>query len=559
VGGQRFTASRETISLAAVPSIGRADSVEQRTAPEADATRGLYERHSRQIFNYCVHQLGSREEAEDATQIVFMNAFRALQRGVVPELESAWLFKIANNVILTRRRSSSRRRRVESPGDLDAIQDLLPSRQSDSDELLRLNEALGEMPEQQRKALLLREWQGLSYREIGDELGLSQSAVETLLFRARRTLANGLTEAPKPKKLASRLRGGLDLGSVFAGLKALLSGGAAVKVAVTAAAVATTAVASETQLVRQHLKPEPKAPLVAAAGAVQQPAGSAAARPPALVAVAAARAAAQAAPPVADAGPTLAHDARHRTVHAAASLAAAAAPAPAAAAEQAPAAAEAPAAVPEPAAAVPAPAAQTPAAVPAAVPTTIARSDGDKAVKQDERKPATTTASASTPTPAVAGRSAGDDAVRKDERKTAAAAPVPTTTTSTSAWTSTSTPTATTPAAAAQQPPSVKELLARLKDAKGRSDDRDRQWAPTAPPAPPAAVTTTTPSVPTTTTATTTSPSVTTTTTPAPAPAPPAATTTAAQPPEPVQPSSGGGSGWGRDKDKDRSDRGRRD
>jgi RNA polymerase sigma factor (sigma-70 family) len=540
--------------LAAVPSIGRADSVEQRTAPEADATRGLYERHSRQIFNYCVHQLGSREEAEDATQIVFMNAFRALQRGVVPELESAWLFKIANNVILTRRRSSSRRRRVESPGDLDAIQDLLPSRQSDSDELLRLNEALGEMPEQQRKALLLREWQGLSYREIGDQLGLSQSAVETLLFRARRTLANGLTEAPKAKKLAGRLRGGLDFGSVFAGLKALLSGGAAVKVAVTAAAVATTAVASETQLVRQHMKPEPKAPLVATAGAVRQPSGGAGAPTP--VAAAAARAAAQAAPPAADPGPTLA-DARHRPpVHAAASLAAAV---PAAAlAEQAPAAvpvaAEAPAAAPEPAAAVPAPAAPAPAVV--GRPAPLGRNDGDKTVKQDEhRGPATTIAPAPTPAP-TAGRSAGEETTRKDDRKTATPSPAPTT--SSSAWTSTSTPTATTPAPVAQQPPQVKELLARLKDAKGRSDERDRQWAPTPPPAAPTAVTTTTASVTTTTTTTAAPPPPPSVTPPPPAtPAPPATTATTAQPPEPVQQSNG--SGWGRDKDKDRSDRGRRD
>ena len=192
--------------MAAVPSIGRASAVQARpAAPEAELTRTLYERHNRQIFSYCLHQLGNREEAEDATQTTFMNAFRGLQRGVVPELESAWLFKIANNVILTRRRSSSRRRRVETPGDLDAIQDLLPSREADADELIRLTDALSGMPEQQRRALLLREWQGLSYREIGDELELSQAAVETLLFRARRSLAQGLTDPDAGKGRGKRL------------------------------------------------------------------------------------------------------------------------------------------------------------------------------------------------------------------------------------------------------------------------------------------------------------------------------------------------------------------
>ena len=47
-------------------------------------------------------------------------------------------------------------------------------------------------PEQQRRALLLREWQGLSYREISEQLGITQAAVETLLFRARRSLAASL-------------------------------------------------------------------------------------------------------------------------------------------------------------------------------------------------------------------------------------------------------------------------------------------------------------------------------------------------------------------------------
>jgi RNA polymerase sigma factor (sigma-70 family) len=231
-------------------------------------TRDLYERYGRQIYAYCLHQLGSREEAEDATQTTFMNAFRGLQRGIVPELESAWLYKIASNVVLTRRRSSYRRRRVETPGDLDALQDLLPSPQRDVDELVRLDDALRGLPEQQRRALLLREWQGLSYREIAEELELSQSAVETLLFRARRSLAAALTEPERPRRKAlARLRSGLDLGSVLAAAKALLSGGAAVKVAVTAAAVATTAVGAGTEMARHHLKPEPKAPKVAAAAA----------------------------------------------------------------------------------------------------------------------------------------------------------------------------------------------------------------------------------------------------------------------------------------------------
>ena len=63
---------------------------------------GLYERHAAQVFRFCLHRLGSRAEAEDAVQRTFLNAYRSIERGIVPEQESAWLFKIAHNVCLSR-------------------------------------------------------------------------------------------------------------------------------------------------------------------------------------------------------------------------------------------------------------------------------------------------------------------------------------------------------------------------------------------------------------------------------------------------------------------------
>jgi RNA polymerase sigma factor (sigma-70 family) len=242
--------------LAAVPSIGRATRVEGQTPAEADLTRALYEEYANQIFRYCLHQLGSREEAEDAVQSTFLNAFRGLKRGVVPELEAAWLFKIAHNVCLSRRRSSWRRGRVESPADFEAVEELTAAPSRGADELIGLQDVLEQMPETQRRAILLREWQGLSYREIAAELELSQGAVETLIFRARRSLAAGLQEPPERAK--RRLLRGVDLGSTVAGLKALLlGGGAAAKVAAAVAIVsATTVVAADPVL--QHRSHGPK-------------------------------------------------------------------------------------------------------------------------------------------------------------------------------------------------------------------------------------------------------------------------------------------------------------
>jgi RNA polymerase sigma factor (sigma-70 family) len=232
--------------VAALPSIGRASRVERPVTPGADEAGALYERYSAQIFGYCLHQLGSREEAEDAVQTTFMNAFRGLQRGIVPELESAWLFKIAHNVCLSRRRSSWRRGKVEAPNNFEVLQEVIPGREQVADELIRLQDVLEGMPETQRRAILLREWQGLTYREISTELGLSQAAVETLIFRARRALAQGLEQDADTWK--RRQRPGAAAGGAVAGISALFGGGgaAAMKVGVTVMAVATAAMAGAT-------------------------------------------------------------------------------------------------------------------------------------------------------------------------------------------------------------------------------------------------------------------------------------------------------------------------
>jgi RNA polymerase sigma-70 factor (ECF subfamily) len=234
----------------------------------ADATRQLYERHSSRIFGFCLSRLGSREEAEDAVQTTFLNVQRGLGRGVVPEYELAWLFKIAQNVCHNRHQSARRRGRVEAIHDLDALQDIIASPdRSTTVSLGELTQALGAIPARQRRALVLREFEGCSYEEIANELGVSVAAIETLLFRARRGVAQQLEQSgAKPRSQ----RGAAA--AIFELFRWLFGGAAApLKLAAVTAAVAAAAAVS----VVAGDKPAPVAPPVIVKHAAVVPAGKA--------------------------------------------------------------------------------------------------------------------------------------------------------------------------------------------------------------------------------------------------------------------------------------------
>ena len=180
-------------------------------------------------------------------QTTFMNVQRGLDRGVVPQFELAWLFKIARNVCYNRSESSSRRRRVESVHDLDTLQDVIATpERSVSLSIGELTSALGSIPDRQRRALLLREFQGMSYEEIAGELGVSVAAVETLLFRARRSVADQLEHTGVPRRRGA-------VASVAALVRWFFDGSAVpLKLAAVTAAVATTTTLAVAPVVRSH-------------------------------------------------------------------------------------------------------------------------------------------------------------------------------------------------------------------------------------------------------------------------------------------------------------------
>lgn len=266
-------------------------------AGDATATR-LYETYGRQLYRFCLSRLRNAEEAEDAVQNTFLRVHTALQKGVVPRFEAAWLYKIAHNVCLSRREVLGRRTLVEALQDLDDLEHAPAAPEPRRDELQALADALAALPENLRRVILLREWQGLGYSEIAAELGVSVSAVETLVFRARRRLAAELDQR------GARPARALDLAALLAGLRGLLARFGEVGAAKLAAGAALVAVggagvgagitiadsqpASPRTSTPRQVSPA-AAPAPARAGAAQ-PAANRPARRPAAVSTVSARA-----------------------------------------------------------------------------------------------------------------------------------------------------------------------------------------------------------------------------------------------------------------------------
>ena len=224
---------------------------ESAATDEAAQAGLLYERYARQLQGFCRARLSSREEAEDAVQHTFLNAYRSLRKGTRPQAEAAWMFAIAANVCRERRRSAWRRSRIEVVSDDGLVGDCAAPERS-HEELTGVADALAELTPNQRRAILMREWQGLSYREIADELSLTEGAVETLLFRARRSLANKLDRS------RGRVWGLSNLGSALAWGKMLLGGSAAQVAAATL--VVTAGVTAASPIVQTHRSPQAVAP-----------------------------------------------------------------------------------------------------------------------------------------------------------------------------------------------------------------------------------------------------------------------------------------------------------
>jgi RNA polymerase sigma-70 factor (ECF subfamily) len=151
----------------------------------------LVRRHQDRIYRHLLNLTGSREEALELAQEVFIKAWQALPTWQPDAQFHTWLYRIASNAAL----DVLRRRKVvrfvpldddyDAPADQPGPEAQLQARQG----LRRLDAALARLLPEQREIVLLREVEGLSYDELATTLGIDQGTVKSRLSRARVALA----------------------------------------------------------------------------------------------------------------------------------------------------------------------------------------------------------------------------------------------------------------------------------------------------------------------------------------------------------------------------------
>jgi RNA polymerase sigma-70 factor (ECF subfamily) len=170
---------------------------------------GLYRRYLAQVYSYAYYELGDHHDAEDATERTFLAALTNLDRfeerarpsdGEGASTFRVWLFRIARNVVANQRRG--RRRHPQAPLEAAAlVADPLDVEGTAAvrDDAAAAWRAVGRLPADRRRAVVLRFVEEMSTAEIAGVLGRSEGAVRVLIHRALRTVARDLARTGRTR------------------------------------------------------------------------------------------------------------------------------------------------------------------------------------------------------------------------------------------------------------------------------------------------------------------------------------------------------------------------
>src|SRR5262245_42861846 len=185
-----------------------AELVGQWQAGDLRAFETLVRRHERRVFRLLYRMLGSREEAEDATQEAFLSLHRHGHRFRGEARFSTFLYRVAANAALNRRRSLGRARaRVEELGRQETFSEAQPSRSPDPEAAAHgaqvqqaVQLALLDLPQALRAAVVLFDIEGRPYKEIAEALGVPEGTVKSRIHRGRSALRQSLSQFLRGRK-----------------------------------------------------------------------------------------------------------------------------------------------------------------------------------------------------------------------------------------------------------------------------------------------------------------------------------------------------------------------
>jgi RNA polymerase sigma factor (sigma-70 family) len=172
----------------------------------------LYRRYYGRIAAYVYRLVGDFARAEDVTQDTFLSALRRLRATESEIAFKPWIYEIARNASIDLYRRNSRAEEVSINADVGMRpadrQRLVGSTAPDAaavdrERLSNLQSALDELAESHNQIIVLRELEGLSYREIAERMGTTRASVESTLFRARRRLEHEYSELDSGRRCAA--------------------------------------------------------------------------------------------------------------------------------------------------------------------------------------------------------------------------------------------------------------------------------------------------------------------------------------------------------------------
>jgi RNA polymerase sigma-70 factor, ECF subfamily len=169
---------------------------------DTSAFEKLIERHQALVAGTVARMLGSNSDVEDIAQQVFIRVWKSARRYVPRAKFTTWLLKITRNLVFNELRRAKRHAHIplqSEPGTeevpLKDERNPAPDASLLETELQRaIEEAIMQLPESQRMALVLRRYEQLSYEQIAEVLDLSVPAVKSVLFRARTELRTRLSK-----------------------------------------------------------------------------------------------------------------------------------------------------------------------------------------------------------------------------------------------------------------------------------------------------------------------------------------------------------------------------